>query len=141
MFSDVRRNVGMVLVLLLVVTIIYCFVSPAPRSLLTLLLFDKDARMKREAMAEAIPEVDVKIYTDLVYGDMDDALLDIYVPNNTQENFRSLSGRMVGLGYRAIKWMQVPIINCLRIVVLWSYPLIIAWDLRTFIPHNYNSSI
>lgn len=36
-------------------------------------------------MAEAIPEVDVKIYTDLVYGDMDDTLLDIYVPNNTQE--------------------------------------------------------
>lgn len=85
MFSDVRRNVGMVLALLLVVTIIYCFVSPAPRSLLIRLLFDKDARMKREAMAEAIPEVHVKIYTDLVYGDMDDANLDIYVPNNTQE--------------------------------------------------------
>lgn len=78
MFSDVRRNVGMVLVLLLVVTIIYCFVSPAPRSLLIRLLFDKDARMKREAMAEALSDMGVSV-TTLFYED-------VHLPIHEYEN-------------------------------------------------------
>ena len=81
------------IIIVLVLAVLIAFrVSPAPGAAIIRIVFDKDAHQKREAM-EKLPgtPTNVELVSDISYAEGDkDAVLDVYVPKNSEYTNKSL---------------------------------------------------